>query len=73
MGGGLGAFSWRDLDAVGQFATNNNNMDGMSVLSGNSGGGLGFGEVEDPFAYFKAENQGALWLDFGLSPGELIF
>lgn len=80
MGGGqsseqvlLGAFSWRDLDAVGQFAANNNNMDGMSVLSGNSGQ-FKVGEVEDPFVYFSAENQGgAIWLDLGLSPSDVIF
>ena len=79
MGGGqvgdqvsLGTFSWRDLDAVGQFATNNNNIDGLSVLSGNSGQ-FGIGEVEDPFAIFKAENPSAMWLDFALTPGDLIF
>lgn len=66
----LGAFSWRDLDAVGQFATNNNSVDGMSVLSGSGGGGFG-AEVEDPFAYL--ENQGQMWFDFGLSPNNVIF
>jgi hypothetical protein len=66
----LGAFSWRDLDAVGQFATNNNSVDGMSVLSGSGGGGFG-PEVEDPFAYL--ENQGQMWFDFGVSPNNVIF
>lgn len=68
----LGAFSWRDLDAVGQFATNNNSVDGLSVLSGNSGQ-FGVGEGEDPFAYLSAENQNAMWFDLGLSPGNVIF
>jgi hypothetical protein len=79
MGGGqgseqvlLGNFSWRDLDAVGQFATNNNNMDGMSALCGNSGQ-FKIGEVEDPFVYFSTENSGPVWLDLQVSPGDVIF
>lgn len=64
----LGAFSWRDLDAVGQYASTN--LDGMSVLSG-SGSALGT-EVEDPFGGYL-ENQGQTWFDFGLSPNNVIF
>lgn len=65
----LGAFSWRDLDAVGQFVTNNNGVDSISVLSGSVGG---FGlEAEDPFAYL--ENQGQMWFDFGSPPNNAMF
>jgi len=68
----LGGFSWRDLDAVGQFATNNNSVDNVSLLSGSGSGSGGFAaEAEDPFAYL--ENQGQTWYDFGLSPSNVIF